>query len=270
MIRLVKNAITLIRNIYQDRKLVIALSTQDFRRRFAGSYFGTVWAFVQPIITILIYWVVFQFGFRSGDVGDTPYILWFMCGIIPWLFISEAITMGSNSLLEYSYLVKKVAFHIDILPLVKIISAVFVHFVFLGLLLAVCVIFGVFPTLFTLQVIYYLFASIVFVFAFCLLTSAIMVFFRDLGQIINIILTIGMWGTPIAWNMEQFSEKAQFFLKLNPVYYIVSGYRDAFVGQTWFWEHPVLTVYFWVLTIVLFLVAAAVFKRLKAHFSDVL
>lgn len=68
---------------------------------------------------MLIYWIVFQYAFKSQDVGDVPFILWFMAGMIPWLYISEAIQITGNTFLEYSYLVKKVIFNIDILPLVK-------------------------------------------------------------------------------------------------------------------------------------------------------
>ena len=120
--KILKKMYRLIYAIYHDRRLLFNLAWQDFKRRFAGSYFGTLWGFVNPMLTMTVYWLVFQFGFRSGDVGEVPFVLWFMCGIVPWLFFSEAFSSASNSFLEYSYLVKKVVFNINILPLVKIIS----------------------------------------------------------------------------------------------------------------------------------------------------
>ena len=141
----------LIKDIYSDRQLVINFAKKDFIRRFSGSFLGTGWAFLQPLLTIVIYWAVFQFGFRSGDIGNIPFVLWFVCGIVPWLFISEAFPVASNSFLEYSYLVKKVVFNINILPLVKIISCAFTHLFFIGIAMFLCIIKGYPPTIYWLQ-----------------------------------------------------------------------------------------------------------------------
>ncbi|NRT74183.1 ABC transporter permease [Clostridium beijerinckii] len=261
---------TLIREIYNDRSLLIAFSMKDFKRRFAGSFFGMAWAFIQPLLTMIIYWIVFQFGFRSGDVGHIPFILWFMCGIIPWLFISEAFSIASNSFLEYSYLVKKVMFNINILPLVKILSSLIIHLFFIGLLIFVCVLFGYYPQVYSVQVIYYMFCTMAFVFAISLICSSIMVFFRDLNQIIGLILLAGMWGTPIAWNPNIFPESVQFYIKLNPIFYLVEGYRDCFVSNRWFWDKYNQTAYFWIVTLILFFIGTFLYNRLKPHFADVL
>lgn len=260
----------LFKEIYADRKLLIALSKKDFVRRFAGSYFGVSWGFIQPALTILVYWIVFQFGFRSGSVDDVPFILWFVCGIVAWLFISEAFSTASNSFLEYSYLVKKVVFNINILPLVKICSSFYIHLFFIMVAFVISMLFGYFPTLMTLQIVYYMLCSVVGVFALSLIFSSIMVFFRDLGQIISILLLIGMWCTPIAWNMDTFSPKAQFLLKLNPNYYIIEGYRDSILGRGWFWERPYQTLYFWGVTILIIIIGVTIYNRLKIHFADTL
>ena len=106
--------------------------------------------------------------------------------------------------------------------------------------------------------------------ALCYSTCAIVVFFRDLVQIINIVLQIGMWATPILWNMDALGPVWVTVLKLNPLVYIVNGYRDAVYGQRWFWQDFFSMMYFWIVTVVLFGVGAAVFKRLKVHFADVL
>ncbi len=268
MVRVIKKLYRLFYEIIKDRRLLLELSKKDFSRRFAGSYFGIAWGFINPLLTMLIYWLVFQFGFRSGDVGNIPFVLWFMCGIIPWLFISEAFSTASNSFIEYSYLVKKVVFNINILPMVKVISALFIHLFFLCLLIIMCTLLGIFPSIYWIQIIYYLFCSIIFVFALSLIFSSIIVFFRDLNQVIGIILLIGMWGTPIAWNINFFPEKVHFFLKLNPLYYIIEGYRDCFLMNTWFWQKYNQTTYFWCLTTLLLLVGAFFYHRLRESFAD--
>ena len=109
--------------LYKNRRLVFKLAKNDFKTKYAGSYLGIVWAFVQPIVTILVYWFVFSVGFRSGtgDLG-VPFVLYLVAGIVPWFFFQDALIGGTNSLLEYNYLVKKVVFNISVLPVVKIIS----------------------------------------------------------------------------------------------------------------------------------------------------
>ena len=109
-----------------NRKLIFSLAKNDFKTRFAGSYLGIFWAFVQPVVTILVYWFVFQVGFRNGTVDEFPFVLWLTAGLVPWFYFSEALMGATNSLLEYSYLVKKVVFNIDILPVIKVLSALFV------------------------------------------------------------------------------------------------------------------------------------------------
>ena len=97
-----------------------------------------------------------------------------------------------------------------------------------------------------------------------------MVFFKDIGQIISILLQIGMWATPILWDVNTLSPTVQMIVKINPLVYIVNGYRTAIFEKTWFWEDFYSTMYFWIVTVVVFGIGALVFKRLKVHFSDVL
>lgn len=266
--KLLVNAINLFKEIYEDRRLLIDLSIKDVKKRFSGTYFGMIWGLLQPLMTIIVYWAVFQFGFRSVDVGETPYVLWFITGIICWLFVSEAFSYASNSLLEYNYLIQKVKFNVNILPLVKILSSLYIHFFFLAIALIICAIFGYWPTVYIIQLFYYIIATIVLVFGMALLTSSIMVFFRDLNQIISIILLLGMWGTPIAWNMEIFSPSIQRVLMLNPFYYLVEGYRDAILGRKWFVDQPELSVYFWCVTTMFLLFGAFFYRKLRPHFAD--
>ena len=251
------------------------LAKNDFKTRYAGSYFGTFWAFVQPVVTILVYWFVFSVGFRSNtDELGVPFVLYLVAGIVPWFFFSDALSGGTNSLLEYNYLVKKVVFNISVLPVVKIISALFVHAFFVVFSLVLCSLYGYTPSLATLQIFYYSLCTFMFTLGLVYATSAIVVFFRDLTQIISIFLQVGVWLTPIMWIVEntplQGHPIIMKILKLNPMYYIVSGYRDTFLMKTWFWEHAGWTIYFWVFTILCFVFGGWVFKRLRIHFADVL
>ncbi len=261
--------------LYQNRRLIWKLAKNDFKTRFAGSYLGIVWAFVQPVVTILVYWIVFEKGLNAkaemlADGTEAPYVLWLTAGLVPWFYFSEALSNGTTALLEYNYLVKKVVFKISILPIIKIIAATFIHGFFVLFMLLLYMAHGFFPDAYTLQLLYYSFCLFIFVLALCYTTCAVVVFFRDLSQIINIILQIGMWATPILWNIESIEGIWLTVFKINPLVYIVSGYRSALYGREWFWQDFYSTVYFWIVTVVLFLMGAVIFKRLKVHFADVM
>ena len=271
---MLKTIFSLPADVYKNRRLVAKLAKNDFKTKYAGSYLGIIWAFIQPVVTILVYWFVFSVGFRSGT-GDleVPFVLYLVAGIVPWFFFQDALTGGTNALLQYDYLVKKVVFNISVLPVVKIISALFVHgfFVLFTIILYAC--YGRFPDWYDLQIIYYGICLVFLTLGLCYATSAVVVFFRDLTQMINICLQVGIWMTPIMWIAEE-SLKGhpviQKILQFNPMYYIVAGYRDAFLMKNWFWERPLWTVYFWLFTIACFLFGNWVFQRLRVHFADVL
>ena len=183
-----KKILALPAELYQNRKLVLSLAKNDFKTKYAGSYLGIVWAFIQPIVTILVYWFVFSVGLKAGTVSDYPFVLYLVSGIVPWFFFQDALNGGTNALIEYNYLVKKVVFKISILPIVKIISALFVHVFFVAFALILCACYGYTPSLYTLQIIYYSVCTFLFVLGLVYATSAIVIFFRDLTQIISIFL----------------------------------------------------------------------------------
>lgn len=260
----------LIKELYMNRVLIWSLSKNDFKTKYAGSYLGIFWAFVQPVVTVLLYWFVFQVGFRSAPVKEVPFILWLVSGIVPWFFFSEATINSMGSMLEYSYLVKKVVFKISILPLVKIISALFVHMFFIAFTIILFYMYGYNPKIYAIQVIYYSFCAFMLSLSIAYTTASIVPFFRDLTQVVSIVLQIGMWLTPIMWSYTMMPLKYQWLLKLNPMYYIVEGYRDALINNVWFWHRYNQTAYFWIIIAVMFITGVIMFKKLKPHFSDVI
>ena len=115
--------------------LIWKLSRNDFKTRYAGSYLGALWAMVQPVVTVLMYYIVFDKIFKSraeavaGGI-PIPYVLFLTAGLVPWFYFSEGLSNGTNALLQYNYLVKKVVFRIDILPIIKMVAASFIHVFF--------------------------------------------------------------------------------------------------------------------------------------------
>ena len=258
-------------DIYRSRDMFWDLTKNDLQARFVGSIFGVFWAFVNPIITLLLYWFVFQVGLRAGDVGDYPFILYLMSGMIPWFYVQEALNGGTSSLLEYTYLVKKMVFNVGILPVLKVASALFVHVFFLGALLIIACVYGIGIDLYTLQIFYYIICSAFFILGVSYFTAASTAFFKDMTQIINIVLIIGTWLTPIMWNADNtLTPVLHTIFRLNPFYYVVDGFRDAIIYKRWFWDKPVWTAYFWIVAIAVYIGGVKFFNRLKVHFSDVL
>lgn len=261
--------------LYQNRRLIWRLSRNDFKKRYAGSYLGTIWAMVPPIVTVAMYWVVFDRIFGSGPQvtytgGEVPYVLFLTAGLVPWFFFSDAVMGGMTSLMEYNYLVKKVVFKVSILPIIKVTAAMFVHIGFSVVLVLIAAFYGYTPTVYTLQLFYYTFCEYVFILGLSYATCAIVLFFRDLQNLVSIMMQVGMWATPILWNINTLREKYKPFIKLNPMTYIVEGYRSAVYEQQWFWEHFYSSTYFWIVTALLFVVSALIFKKLKPMFADVM
>ncbi|WP_124065140.1 ABC transporter permease [Clostridium sp. E02] len=266
--------VSLLKEIYSKRRLILDLAKSDFKKRFVGSYFGIAWMFLQPMATILVYFFVFQMGFKSvPPVPGYPYVLWLIPGIVPWFYFSEILILGTGCLQEYNYLVKKVVFRVEILPVIKMLSCFMVHGIFTLIMILVFFFYGEFPKATWIQILYYSFASSMISLAIAYFTSAIQVFFKDMAQIIGICLQFGMWMVPIMWAPEMFKNTPTwlpFVLKLNPFYYIVAGYRDSMLTGNWLIERPILGIYFWSVTIVLMLIGLKTFKKLRPHFSDVL
>ena len=264
----------LLRELMTQRRLIWELGKADFRKRFVGSYFGIVWMFIQPIATVLVYFFVFQIGMKSTPpVPDAPYVIWLIPGIIPWFFFSDAISGLTGTMSEYSYLVKKMAFPVELLPAIKLLSCFFVHFCFIVIMLVVFLISGYMPEPSWIQIIYYSFAAGVLSLGLGYLTSAVNVFFKDMSQIVSIALQFGMWLVPIMYWEGLFTTDhpwMELVFKLNPFYYIVTGYRDSMLMGDFFFERPLNTLYFWGFALILCYVGLKVFMKLRPHFSDVL
>ena len=262
--------VSLLGDIFRNRALLWQMTKRDFHQRYVGSYLGILWAFIQPAVTVLVFWFVFQVGFKSQPVDNFPFILWLVCGMFPWFFISDSLQGAANAILDSSFLVKKVVFRVELLPMVKLMSAFLVHGFFVLVLFLMFAVYGYPVSVYNLQVLYYAAAMFCLCIGISWLTSALTVFLRDVGQLVAMVLQIAFWSTPIFWSLKMIPEEYHFLLKMNPAYYIVEGYRQSFIYHEWFWQYMALTSYFWGLTIVVLFVGALVFKRLRPHFADVL
>lgn len=271
MVRYFKEFYRFLKHIVQNKELLITLIKNDFKKEYLGSYFGVLWAFIQPIAFMLVIWFVFQVGFKHKPVDNNiPFFLWLIAAMIPWNFIVNSIMSGVKSIEGYSFLVKKVSFRVSIIPIVKIGSALIIHLGLLLFLMISFLIYGYEPSIYWIQIIYYLFAAFILILGISWLLSSIKVFVKDVSSVVAILLQFGFWLTPIFWNIKMIPHKYQIIIKMNPFYYIIQGYRDSFIYHIWFWERWKISIYFWIVAIFFFVIGAIVFKRLRPHFGDVL
>lgn len=268
--RFIKSFFQFILDLWHNRYLLWDLTKKDLKQRYLGSYLGILWAFIQPIITVFIFWFVFQVGFKSMPVDNFPFILWLICGMFPWFFFSEAWSSATNSIVANSFLVKKVVFRVSLLPIIQIMSALLVNLFFIAVLFIMFALYGYMPNICNLQVVYYLFALICLTFGLSLITSSLIIFLKDIGQLVGMMLQFGFWGTPIFWSLKILPEQYQWILKINPMYYIVEGYRNSFIYHEWFWNLGWTNLSFWLITICIGLFGVFIFKKLRPHFADVL
>jgi ABC-type polysaccharide/polyol phosphate export permease len=260
-----------IKHLQKNRMLLVVLIKNDFKKQYLGSYLGLAWAYIQPLIFMLVIWTVFEFGFRTGPTAKgVPFFLWLLAGMVPWFFFSDAIRTGTDAVKSNAFLVKKVAFRVSILPLVNIGSSFLIHLGLVLFLVIALLFHGFWPTLYWLQLPFYAALTILFAMGLSWLTSAIRVFVKDIGSVIAVLLQIGFWLTPIFWSLDLVPQKYHYLIQLNPAYYIVDGYRSSLISQVWFWEKPTWSLYYLAITGFMLILGALVFKRLRPHFGDVL
>ena len=241
-----KKILAFFRSLPARWKLIWPLAKNDFRSKYANSQLGMFWAFFRPIVMASVYIFVFSFVF------------------------SDSVASGVSTLTEYSYLVKKIKFNISVLPAVKVVAAFIIHVFFVLLIILIYLISGLPIKLYMLQLPYYMFATFCFSLAVTRIMATIYPFFKDLSMAVEILLLVGIWACPIMWNLDMVPENYHIFFKMNLIYNLVSGYRESFMGDAWFWSHKYMTLGFWAVTLLLGLFGRKMFRRLSPHFADVI
>ncbi|MBQ4058649.1 MAG: ABC transporter permease [Lachnospiraceae bacterium] len=249
---------------------IFALAISDFKGRFSGSYLGVFWGVIQPLSNILLFWFVFQVGFRSNPIDNVPFILWLAAGMIPWNYFYDSWFDGTNTFVSYSYIVKKVVFNIEVLPLVKVLSSSILNLIFNGILIIIYCIYNRFMGFHIFDMIYYSFCLFMLTLGLSYITATLNVFIKDIGQFMGIILQILMWLTPMMWSYEMIPTNLQWIYKFNPLHYVINGYRESLINGYWFFHQKEQMVWFWIVTIIIFLTGKSLMNKLKDHFADVL
>jgi len=262
--------VRLAKDLIRYNHMLRALARREVASLYVGSFLGFIWTFIQPAVMILVFWFVFSVGFRARPQNDVPFVVWLTSGMAPWFAFAAIVNATSSVIIQYSHLIKKTVFPSQILVVVKIMSNLVGHCAFVFLLVLLIIFNGMPVSIYYLQAIYYLICLLVLVSGLGWLVSSLNVYARDVGQLVPVVIQVGFWGSAIFWDMTIMPDKVQFWLKINPVYYIIQGYRDSFIYFVPFWQHGWYTLYFWTVAILVLLTGGWVFRRLKPQFADVL
>jgi lipopolysaccharide transport system permease protein len=268
--KLFRETVIFIRHIIDKKYALYELARRDFSAQYIQNMFGLSWAVLDPLCFLLILWFIFGVGFRSGRQMEVPFITYLVTGLVAFNYFAASLPQATNAISQYSFLVKKIKFRLSLLPVIKILSALVIHLIVLVITLFILVMNGIRPSWFWLQVFYYLAAATLLIMGISWATAATRVFFPDISNILAIIIRFMLYLTPIFWDIKRFPPEYKLILKLNPLYYIVNGYRNSLLFHKYFWESPLQTMYFWGVTAGFLFLGITVFRRLKPHFADVI
>ncbi|WP_130860475.1 ABC transporter permease [Gracilibacillus phocaeensis] len=266
-----RSIVTILRDLVLHLPLIFRLAVYEVKSKYQMHYLGIFWQFLSPAIQVFVYWFVFGVGLRSGaPVGDTPFLLYLLMGLIPWMFISPTITQGSNSIYQKVNLVSKMKFPVSILPSITIVSNSFNFLIMMILLFIVSLFYRIDFSISIIQLPYYLFCMYALLFSITILFATISALVRDFQLILQSSIRLFFFLTPIFWSVDNFSEQYRSFINLNPFAYIVTGIRNSFLSGEWFYEDWRLMFYFWSLTLFILFIGCVVHSNFKNKFVDYL
>lgn len=217
------------KNLYNYRELLKTSIKKEVRSKYKNSFLGVLWSFLNPLLQILVYTIIFSLILSNKK---DHYAIFLCCGLVPWTFFSSAINKSAFTFIENGNIIKKVYFPREIIPL-SVVSAEAINFLISSLIILVFVIFGGIGI--SINIIFYpvlLVAQFLIILSISLVISSICVYLRDLQHFIGVILQLLFYATPIVYSMDSIPGPYQWILKLNPMTYIINGYRDVFYEQT--------------------------------------
>ena len=258
-------------NVVNNRAIITTLALRELLSRYVGSVGGPFWSIIEPVATVLVFWFVFSVGFKAIGPKGEPFIIYFLPGYIIWYYFSQTISSNVQSIISNAYLVKQIKFPTEIIPLINLASSLFPHLVMISVVvIATILTLGVLPVTFIFLPVFLL-GTILFSLGISWALSSLQVFFRDIGHSTGIILNLWFWLTPICWHSSLMPPSLKWFIVLNPIYYLIEGYRYSLTGlSTNLVGWTYLSLYFWGITLLLLLIGGMVFRRLKPQYADVL
>ena len=253
-----------IKEIWEYREMIISLVRKDLRGRYKGSVLGFLWTFVNPLLQLCVYTLVFSTIMRNGIV---KFYLFLFVALVPWLFFSSAITTGATCIISSKDLVKKIYFPREVLPIAYVTSS-FVNMLFSFVIIFLAILFsGIgfnFIAILYLPII--MIVEYILALGIAMLTSALTVYFRDLEHILGIVTMAWMYLTPILYSVDMIPENFLPVFYLNPLTPIIIGYRDILYYKNI--PHIGTLAHGLVLGIIILIIGWISFNRLQRGFAE--
>lgn len=254
---------SIFKNLYQYRELLKTNVQKEIRGKYKGSFLGVLWSFLNPLLMVLVYAIVFPYIMR---IQVPNYLIFLIVAIIPWNFFTTCITTGCNCVWLNGGIIKKVYFPREILP-VSVILAGLINFLISCIIILIFLLFGGIG--FSLQLLWLPLIAIIqslFSLGLLFILSAINVYVRDVEYVVSFVLNLLFYATPILYTAEMFPAKIRWVLNINPLTHLVNAYRSIFYYQT----IPSLSslCYLTILSIGVVLIGYMVFRKLEKGFAE--
>lgn len=251
---------------------IFKLAKSDLVKTYRGAALGWTWAIIKPAVTIFVYWFAFEIGLRAGnDVNGYPFFLWLIAGVMPWFYMNDMLTAGTDTIRKYSYLVTKMKFPVSTIPTFVSISKFIIHLILMGIMILIFIFMGYPPTIYILQMPFYMLCMFIFFTIWSLFASLLSSMSKDFGNLVKSMVTAVFWLSGILYNPDTIKITwAKNLLMVNPVTFLTNGFRNCFINQTWFFEEPKRLLYFIIITILLLVLALWTYKKLRKEIPDVL
>lgn len=257
------------------KKQLIGLAYVSLKKEYSDSSLGWFWALIKPGFMIFVYWFTMRVGLRSSvrnGFDEIDFFGWLLVGLVAWFFINDSIRSSMNSMRSYRYLVTKMKFPINVIPTFTILSNFIVHLVLLSLaLLYVIIKDRDVITLQWLQIPWYLAMMLLFLWAWGQITAPLAAISGDFHSMMKSILQSLFWFSGVIFDVNNIhSRTLRWLLKVNPVTYLVQGYRGALFFDEWLTDRPMQTITFLCELLVLMILAIIVGKNTRKELADVL
>ena len=255
--------INIFKNLYKYRELLKTNVKKEIRGKYKNSFLGVLWSFLNPLLQIAVYAIVFPLILRNTQEN---YVIFLCCGLIPWTFFSTAITRSASTMIENGNIIKKVYFPREILP-ISVVTSEAINFIISTIIIMAFVIFGGLGI--TKYILFYplvLLAQYIIVLAISFVISSVTVYFRDLQHLIGVALQLLFYATPIVYSADTIPESFKWVLQINPMTYIINGYRAIFYEQ----QAPDLIPVFILIGvgIVACMMGYLIFNKLQKRFAE--
>lgn len=253
----------LVKDLFNYSEFLKSNVKKDIRGKYKGSFLGVLWSFINPLLSVLVYAIVFPYIMR---IKVENYLIYLITGIIPWTFFTSAINTGIISILSNADIIKKVYFPRIILPISSVTSALVNFFISCIIILAFCIFGGVGISASLLWLPLVALIQYVMLLGFTFILSAIEMYMRDIEHIVNFVLAMAFYATPILYTPDIFPDNLSWILKINPMAYLVNAYRDIFLYH----QNPSLygLIIVGVFSVVIFIIGYIVFERLQKGFAE--